>query len=305
MAGDIHLPPLTNYSEGIMVNKKPIIEFKDLTFYYSLQEKPALKNINLTIYKGEYVAILGLNGAGKTTLQLCINGVIPNMIIGKFEGDVLINGLNTQEYPTRELAKIVGMVFDNPEFQLTQTSVAEEVALGLENIGTPTDDMYAIIEDALETVGMDGLQERSPFELSGGQQQRLAIASALAMQPEIFVMDEPTSNIDPIGKEEVIAVAAKLNKEKHMTVILAEHEVEVIAQYADHVIVIDDGEIILDGTPHEVFEQVELIEKIGLRTPQVTEFAYQLKKKYGIKIKDLPVKIDEAEQFAVDTFKRK
>lgn len=286
-----------------MVNKKPVIEFKNLTFYYALQEKPALKNINLTIYEGEYVAILGLNGAGKTTLQLCINGVIPNMIIGNFEGDVLINGLNTQEYPTRELAKIVGMVFDNPEFQLTQTSVAEEVALGLENIGIPTNDMYAIIEDALETVGLDGLQERSPFELSGGQQQRLAIASALAMKPEIFVMDEPTSNIDPIGKDEVIAVAAKLNKEKHMTVILAEHEVEVIAQYADHVIVIDEGEIILDGTPHEVFEQVELIEKIGLRTPQVTEFAYQLKKKYGLKTKELPVTIDEAEQFAVDTFK--
>ena len=303
MAGDRYLPPLTNYIEGIMVNKKPVIEFKNLTFYYALQEKPALKNINLTIYEGEYVAILGLNGAGKTTLQLCINGVIPNMIIGNFEGDVLINGLNTQEYPTRELAKIVGMVFDNPEFQLTQTSVAEEVALGLENIGIPTNDMYAIIEDALETVGLDGLQERSPFELSGGQQQRLAIASALAMKPEIFVMDEPTSNIDPIGKDEVIAVAAKLNKEKHMTVILAEHEVEVIAQYADHVIVIDEGEIILDGTPHEVFEQVELIEKIGLRTPQVTEFAYQLKKKYGLKTKELPVTIDEAEQFAVDTFK--
>ncbi len=286
-----------------MVNKKPVIEIKNLTFYYSLQEKPALKNINLTIYEGEYVAILGLNGAGKTTLQLCINGVIPNMIMGNFEGDVLVNGLNTQEYPTRELAKIVGMVFDNPEFQLTQTSVAEEVALGLENIGIPTDDMYAIIEDALETVGLDGLQERSPFELSGGQQQRLAIASALAMKPEIFVMDEPTSNIDPIGKEEVIAVAAKLNKEKHMTVILAEHEVEVIAQFADHVIVIDEGEIILDGTPHEVFEQVELIEKIGLRTPQVTEFAYQLKKKYGLKTKGLPVTIDEAEQFVVDTFK--
>jgi len=183
-----------------MAEKKPVIEFKNLTFYYQLQEKPALKNINLTIYEGEYVAILGLNGAGKTTLQLCINGVIPNMIFGNFEGDVLINGLNTQEYPTREMAKIVGMVFDNPEFQLTQTSVAEEVALGLENIGIPTDEMHAIIDDALETVGMDGLQERSPFALSGGQQQRLALASALAMKTEILVMDETTSNIYTLGK---------------------------------------------------------------------------------------------------------
>ena len=224
-----------------MTKKKPVIEFRDLTFSYQLQEIPALKNINLTIYQGEYVAILGLNGAGKTTLQLCINGVIPNMILGSFEGNVLINGLDTQEYPTREMAKVVGMVFDNPEYQMTQTSVAEEVALGLENLGIPSVEMPAIVNDALETVGLSGLQERSPFALSGGQQQRLAIASALAMKPEIFVMDEPTSNIDPIGKEEVIAVAAKLNKEKHMTVILAEHEVEVIAQYADHVIVIHEG----------------------------------------------------------------
>jgi len=287
-----------------MAEKKPVIEFKDLTFHYQLQEKPALKNINLTIYEGEYVAILGLNGAGKTTLQLCINGVIPNMIYGDFEGDVLVNGMNTQEYPTRELAKVVGMVFDNPEFQLTQTSVAEEVALGLENLGIPTEEMQPIIDEALETVGMDGLQERSPFALSGGQQQRLAIASALAMKPEIFVMDEPTSNIDPIGKEEVIAVAAKLNKEKHMTVILAEHEVEVIAQFADHVIVIHEGEIVLDGTPHEVFSQVETLEKIGLRTPQVTEFAYKLDHQYGMKIGEYPVRIDEAEKFAMKTFKK-
>jgi energy-coupling factor transport system ATP-binding protein len=287
-----------------MAKKKPVIEIKNLTFSYQLQEKPALKNINLTIYEGEYVAILGLNGAGKTTLQLCINGVIPNMIFGDFEGDVIINGLNTQEYPTREMAKIVGVVFDNPEFQLTQTSVAEEVALGLENLGIPTEEMQPIIDDALETVGLDGLQERSPFALSGGQQQRLAIASALAMKPQIFVMDEPTSNIDPIGKEEVIAVAAKLNQEKHMTVILAEHEVEVIAQFADHVIVIHEGEIILDGTPHEVFAQVEKLEEIGLRAPQVTKFAFRLEKEYGLKIKEYPIRIDEAEKFAVDTFKK-
>ena len=287
-----------------MAEKKPVIEIKNLTFHYQLQETPALKNINLTIYEGEYVAILGLNGAGKTTLQLCINGVIPNMIYGDFEGDVLVNGLNTQEYPTRELAKIVGVVFDNPEFQLTQTSVAEEVALGLENLGIPTEEMHPIIDEALEIVGMDGLQERSPFALSGGQQQRLAIASALAMKPEIFVMDEPTSNIDPIGKEEVIAVAAKLNKEKHMTVILAEHEVEVIAQFADHVVVIHEGEIVLDGTPNEVFSQVETLEKIGLRPPQVTEFAYKLDHEYGVDIKEYPVRIDDAEKFALQTFKK-
>ncbi len=167
-----------------MNTKEPIIEFRDVTFYYPISETPALQNINLKIYEGEYVAILGLNGAGKTTLQLCLNGVIPNMIMGELTGDVFIKGLNTRDYPTRELAKIVRMVFDNPEFQLTQTSVAEEVALGLENLGTSPHDMEEIIGEVLQTVGLSGLKDRSPFELSGGQQQRLAIASALAMHPE-------------------------------------------------------------------------------------------------------------------------
>lgn len=288
-----------------MAEKKPVIEIRNLTFSYQLQKKPALNNINLKIYEGEYVAIMGLNGAGKTTLQLCMNGIIPNMIPGDFKGQVLVNGMDTQYYPTRELAKIVGMVFDNPEFQMTQTSVAEEVALGLENLGIPSKDMNLIINQALDTVGLEGLQERSPFALSGGQQQRLAIASALAMKPQIFIMDEPTSNIDPIGKEEVIAVAAKLNQEKHMTVILAEHEVEVIAQYADHVIVINEGKIAFDGSPGEVFAQVETLKKIGLRSPQVTEFAYRLKEEFGVKITKLPTCINEAEKFTLEAFKNK
>lgn len=289
-----------------MAKKKPVIEIRNLTFTYPVTEQTSLHDINLTIYEGEYVALLGLNGAGKTTLLLCLNGVVPNMIVGEMEGNVTVNGMNTRDYPTRELAKVVGMVFDNPEFQLTQTSVAEEIALGLENLGISTLDMQVIIDDVLKTVGMEGLQERSPFELSGGQQQRLAIASALAMRPEIFVMDEPTSNIDPIGKEEVIAVAAKLNKEKHMTVIMAEHEVEVIAAYADHVVVIDHGEIILDGTPHEVFEQIDVLEKIGLRPPQVTEFFSKLGKKYKIGNKNkLPVKINEAEKSIINIYKKK
>jgi energy-coupling factor transport system ATP-binding protein len=289
----------------MMNTKEPIIELRDVTFYYPISETPALQNINLKIYEGEYVAILGLNGAGKTTLQLCLNGVIPNMIMGELTGDVFIKGLNTRDYPTRELAKIVGMVFDNPEFQLTQTSVAEEVALGLENLGTSPHDMEEIIGEVLQTVGLSGLKDRSPFELSGGQQQRLAIASALAMHPEIFVMDEPTSNVDPVGKEEIIAVAAKLNREKHMTVILAEHEVEVVAQYADHVIVIDKGKIILDGTPQQVFNQIDVLAKCGLRTPQVTEFFNQINQSKKLGIKELPIKIDEAESLMMNQFEKK
>lgn len=280
-----------------MEENKPIIEFKNVTFTYAGEgNEPALKDINLSIYEGEYVALLGLNGAGKTSLQLCINGVIPNMISGDYEGEVLIYGNDTYDTPVREMAKTVGMVFDNPEFQLSQMTVAEEIALGLENLGIDYQEMLTRIKESLNTVGLSGLEERSPFGLSGGQQQRLSIASALAMQPRILVMDEPTSNVDPIGKEEVFAVAARLNKERKMTVIMAEHEVEVMAAYADRVILMHQGEIVLNGTPQEVFSNVDVIRELGLRSPQVTEYAYQLEQSGVLDMKGkYPVTIDEAE----------
>lgn len=288
-----------------MEQKKPIIELKDVTFTYASTETPALKNINLTIYEGEYVALMGLNGAGKTTLQLTLNGVIPNMVMGDFEGTVTVCGMDTDEYPVREMAKVIGLVFDNPEFQLSQMSVAEEIALGLENLGTPPAEMHRIIAETLDIVGLSGFEDRSPFGLSGGQQQRLSIASALAMKPRIVAMDEPTSNVDPIGKEEIFAVAAQLNRERGMTVIMAEHEVEVMAAYADRIIVMHKGEIILNGTPHEVFTQVDTLKRIGLRVPQATELAYQLDRDgMAVYAGKYPVTTDEAVQDLTEKFGR-
>ena len=258
------------------MERTPHIEISQLTFTYATAEKPALKNINLTIYEGEYVALLGLNGAGKTTLLLTLNGVIPHMVMGDMEGVVTIAGHDTDALPVRELAKVVGIVFDNPEFQLSQLTVAEEVAFGLENLGVPQAQMHDIIHEVLGVVGLTGLHERSPFALSGGQQQRLAIASALVMRPQIFVMDEPTANVDPIGKEEIFQVARQLNQQHGMTVVISEHEVEVMAEYADRVIVLHEGEIVLNGHPREVFQQVKLLKEICLRVPQVTEMAYML-----------------------------
>ncbi len=283
-----------------MKGEKPVIEITDLTIEYPLGDKPALKNINLTIYEGEYVALLGLNGAGKTTLELCLNGVIPNMIMAEKEGTVKIFGMDTEDYPTRELAKTIGMVFDNPEFQISQMSVEGEIALGLENLGVPTDEMRRRITEVLDIVGLQGLEERSPFELSGGQQQRLSIASALAMHPSILVMDEPTSNVDPIGKEEVFAVAANLNKERNMTVILAEHEVEVMAAYADRVVVMHEGEIVLNGSPAEVFRHVDQLNALGLRVPQVTAMSDALHKNGWLRDSVLyPVTLSEAEELLI------
>lgn len=279
-----------------MSDKQPIIEFRDVTFWYGgTDDKPAIRNINLKIHEGDYVALLGLNGAGKTTLQLCINGVIPNSIVGEFEGEVIVYGNDTYDTPVREMAKTVGMVFDNPEFQLSQMSVAEEIALGMENLGVPYDEMTRTIAEVLEIVGLQGLEDRSPFGLSGGQQQRLSIASALAMRPKILVMDEPTSNVDPIGKEEIFAVAGRLNRERNMTVIMAEHEVEVMATYADIVVVMHEGEIVLNGTPEEVFSNADLIQKLGLRMPQVAEYAHRLEQLNLASIKKpYPVTLDSA-----------
>lgn len=279
-----------------MSEQKPLIEISGMTFTYSVSETPALRDINLTIYEGEYVALLGLNGAGKTTLLLTLNGVIPNMIVGDIEGAVLVDGLDTLDTTVREMAKTIGMVFDNPEFQLSQMTVDEEIALGLENLGVDHATMVDTIAEVLQTVGLTGVGERSPFQLSGGQQQRLAIASALAMRPRILVMDEPTSNVDPIGKEEIFQTARKLNQEQGMTVIVAEHEVEVMAANADRIVVLDKGRVILNGTPEEVFSEVDTLMDIGLRVPQVTEFAHLMRREGLIADRPLlPVTIDVAE----------
>ena len=234
---------------------------------------------------------MGLNGAGKTTLGLSINGIVPQSTMGFYEGNVTVEGLDTATTPVREMARTVGIVFDNPEFQMSQVSAAEEVALGLENLGVPNEEMPPRVGAALGTVGLAGFEERSPMGLSGGQQQRLAIASVLAMQPKILFMDEPTSNLDPIGKEEVFELARKLNREEGMTVIVAEHEAEVLAAYADRIVVLHQGEIVMIGTPSEVFSRGAELAKIGLRVPQATELALTLA---AAGAKDLPVTTDQA-----------
>lgn len=270
-----------------------IISIENLSYQYARTEKPALDNVSLEVRKGEYVAIMGACGAGKTSLCLSMNGIIPHMMIGDMAGKVTVAGQDTAQTQVRELARTVGMVFDNPEFQLSQVTVREEIALGLENTGVPRDEMLRRINEVLAIVGLTGFQDRSPMELSGGQQQRLAIAAALAMYPRILVLDEPTSNLDPIGKEEVFAVAARLNRERGMTIVIAEQEVEVMAAYAHRIVVMSQGKIVLNGAPREVMCQVEALDGYGTRPPQVTELAYRLERR-GYPIKGYPVTLDQA-----------
>lgn len=209
------------------------------------------------------------------------------------EGDVYVYGINTKEVPVRELAKIINIVFDNPEYQLSQMTVEEEVALGLENLGLPREEIQRRVKEVLRIVGLEGLEKRSPFELSGGQQQRLAIASVLAMYPKILVLDEPTSHLDPIGKDEVYWVVRRLNRERGMTIVMVDHEVEMLALCADRILVMDEGRIVLEGTPRQVFSQVDKLRELGLRIPQVTELAYALRKLRSWE-GEYPISIEEA-----------
>jgi energy-coupling factor transporter ATP-binding protein EcfA2 len=267
---------------------------ENLTYEYTDGNGLALNDISLGVEKGEYVAILGACGAGKTTLCLSINGIVPHMLMGEMGGRVTVDGMDTQSHEVREMAQVVGMVFDNPEFQLSQISVEEEIALGLESRGVPREEMLRRIPEVLEIVGLQGYEKRSPMAMSGGQQQRLAIAAALAISPDILVLDEPTSNLDPIGKQEVFEVCARLNRERGTTIIIAEHEVESIAMYADRVYVLDQGRNLLGGTPREVFSEVTTMRSIGLRVPQVTELASILRDSFGKWSGKYPVSLDEA-----------
>lgn len=269
-----------------------IIKIENLSVQYLEQEDKALDGISLEVNEGEFVAILGAHGAGKTTLCLSINGIVPNMINADMFGKIEVAGEVPPKIPVRELANKVGSVFDNPEFQMSQLTVFEEVALGLQNLGVEKDTIIENITRSLELVGLAGFEERSPFEISGGQQQRLAMASALSMKPQILVLDEPTSNLDPIGKEEVFTVTRKMNQEEGLTVIIAEHEVEVIAEYADKVILLEEGKITQMGTPKELFPSIVNIQSdVGVRIPQITDFASKIPDKFKGTI---PVTVDQA-----------
>ncbi len=268
----------------------PIISLADLTVTYAGSDRPALSGIDLDVAPGECVGIMGLNGAGKTTLGLCLNGVIPQLLPATVTGRALVAGRDPTNTPVREMARSVGVVFDNPEYQFSQATVAEEVAFGLENLAVVRESMPARIAVALEAVGLAGLEERSPFALSGGQQQRLAIASALVMEPAILVMDEPTSNLDPAGTTEVFDIVRRLIRDAGMTVLIAEHDVEALATLVDRVVVLAEGRVALQGRTRQALARVEELDALGLRPPGVTELAHVL----APADPDLPVTVDEA-----------
>ena len=272
-----------------------MIETKNLSFIYreedmesgEIKEEKVLKDINIEIEKGSFTAVLGHNGSGKSTLAKHFNAILlPSGC------KVYVKGMDTaDENNIFNIRQSAGMVFQNPDNQMVAALVEDEVAFAPENLGVEPKEIRRRVDECLEIVNMTKYAQSSPSKLSGGQKQRVAIASVLAMNPEILILDEPTAMLDPKGRSEVIKTIKMLNEEKDITVVLITHYMDEAAQ-ADRTVVIDDGEIVLDGTPKEVFKNVEKLKSLGLDVPQVTELAYELRK-MGIEISDDVLTVDE------------
>jgi energy-coupling factor transporter ATP-binding protein EcfA2 len=256
---------------------------------------PVLHDIDLKVMKGEMFGIIGPNGAGKSTLCKALNGLVPHFYGGTYGGSVIVSGMDTMKHTVAELSLRVGLVFQEPtnQFSGVSTRVDEEVAFGMSMMGFDRQEMPSRIADALKQVGLEGLEDRSPYELSGGQQQRLAIATVLAVRPEVIVMDEPTAQLDPVGKTEVLQTMHALNKEGY-TIIVAEHEIEELATFADRIIALNEGRIMLEGSARGVLTQIDQLRKIGVDPPSVTELSHLLTDKAALGPEKYPITLDEA-----------
>ncbi len=233
----------------------------------------AIDDMNVDIKKGDFVAILGHNGSGKSTFAKQVNGILLPT-----EGTVWISDMDTSDSSRIwDIRKTAGMVFQNPDNQIIGNIVEEDVGFGPENLGVPTEEIWKRVDESLEAVGMTAYRMKSPNKLSGGQKQRVAIAGVMAMRPQCIVLDEPTAMLDPNGRKDVIRTVRELNKREGITVLLITHYMEEVV-HADRVIVMDDGRIVMDGTPREIFSRVEELKSYRLDVPQVTELAYELKK---------------------------
>ena len=278
--------------------KNSIIETKDLRFSYADQEEGinpiVLDGVTLAIEEGTFVAVLGHNGSGKSTLAKHLNAIL--LPTG---GAVYVSGLDTaDESLLLDIRRTVGMVFQNPDNQIVANVVEEDVAFAPENLGVPSQEIRARVDDALKAVGMYQFREHAPHLLSGGQKQRIAIAGVIAMQPECIVLDEPTAMLDPIGRSDVMRTIKQLNRTKGVTVVLITHHMDEAAQ-ADRLVVMARGQVVADGAPKEVFQQVEQLKAVGLTVPETTELMWQLRQQ-GL---DVPLDALDDEECAQALYK--
>ena len=265
-----------------------IVKAKNLTFEYIRRDEDgnvegitkAVDNVSIDIKQGDFVAVLGHNGSGKSTFAKHLNALVMPT-----EGTVWVDGMDTREEEnTLKVRQTAGMVFQNPDNQIVGTLVDEEVGFGPENIGVPTEEIWERVEKSLKAVGMYAFRNQSPNKLSGGQKQRVAIAGIVAMKPQCIVLDEPTAMLDPLGRKDVLNVLHELNRQENVTVILITHYMEEVIDI-DKLYVMDDGKLVMSGTPREIFSQVEKLKKLRLDVPHVTELAYELQKE-GVPLKN-------------------
>lgn len=269
-----------------------MIELKNVSFKYELQEEKTIKNLDLYVKQGEFVGIIGKNGSGKTTLCNIIRGIIPDFVQGEITGSISIDNKDINDIERGEMAELVGFVFQNPFSQISgiKKTVFEEIAYGLENLGVPREEIRQRVTDVIKLLKIEDLQDKNPNELSGGQSQRVAIASIIVMNPKVLIFDEPTSQLDPLGTEEIFDIL-NLLKSQNKTIILVEHKIDLIAEYADRVVVMDDGEIIFNGETHEVLSN-DKIEQHNVSMPIVSKLAYKLNEEKPGFFKNIPITLD-------------
>ena len=281
------------------------IKIKGLNYIYAAGtpfEKAALKDINLEIADGEFAGIIGHTGSGKSTLIQHING-----LIRPTSGEIEVDGrkISGQSSSLNTLCREVGLVFQYPEHQLFELTVAKDIAFGPKNLGLPLEEIEQRVKEAAALVGLkEKYMEKSPFELSGGQKRRVAIAGVLAMRPKILILDEPTAGLDPKGRDSILRQIRQLHRQTGATVLLVSHSMEDVAEYVDRVIAMNDGRIVLDGTPREVFSQRDTLLSIGLAVPQITELAYQLKER-GFTLPTAVITLEEALPLIEEELRRK
>lgn len=275
-----------------------VIECKNVSYTYPLAPSPSIYELNLSIERGKFYGIIGENGAGKTTLCALLRGFAPSFYNGVLEGEVIIEGKELSEYG-QEISRKIGYIFQNPFTQISgvKETVFEEVAYGLENFGVSVGEIEQRVIDIMRITDIETLAEKNPFDLSGGQMQRVALASILVLEPDILIIDEPTSQLDPEGTESVFAIIKKL-KDKQTTIILVEHKVDLIAEYADEILVFKDGRMIAAGEKSEILTDISLLEQ-GIAIPQAAILGNKLKIK-GLPIEYIPI----TESQAVDVISR-
>jgi energy-coupling factor transporter ATP-binding protein EcfA2 len=276
-----------------------MIRLSDVTYFYPRATVPALNELTLEVPAGQFCAVIGANGAGKSTLCAALAGFVPHFYRGRLSGKVEVAGIDVAASSLAQIAGTVGLVFSNPFNQITgaRFTVREEVAFGLENMGVPVDEMEARIDDILRFAGLAEMADRSPYALSGGQQQRLAIASVLVMRPQVVVLDEPTSQLDPIGSKEVFTVLRDLAATDAATVFLAEQKLEWVAAFADRVLVLHEGRLVADGLPGDVLASPDLTQ-YGLEPTRYTQAARAAQAAALRPVaSDLPVTLEEAVEY--------